>query len=66
MTEDRSHNKATGITGRPIDPKTGKPLTIPEEENYYICDECGQSVDKRLLGEVFHHEEVGHERLPVS
>lgn len=33
-------------------------------EHFYICKACGQPVDKRDLGAVFHHEDHGHERLP--
>lgn len=51
-------NAFTGITGEPAD---GAPDN--EEDHYYICGECGQAVDMRNLGEVFHHEEPGHERL---
>ena len=58
---DRSDNVCTGITGERADGKT-----VPEEDNYYICDDCGQAVDMRKLGEVFHHEGAGHKPLPVS
>jgi hypothetical protein len=54
----RAKNQATGIRGR----RKGEP--VPEREHFYICEECGQSVDKRDLGEVLHHEELGHEKLP--
>jgi len=32
-----------------------------EVEHFYTCATCGQSVDMRHLGEVFRHEEAGHE-----
>ena len=41
---------------------------VPETEAgyFYRCPECGQAVDERDLGQVLHHEEPGHEPLPVS
>lgn len=37
----------------------------PEDESvhFYVCKACGQAVDKRKLGDVFHHEEAGHEPI---
>jgi RNA polymerase-binding transcription factor DksA len=37
-----------------------------EAEHYYVCEECGQAVDMRRLGDVLHHEEPGHYPLPVQ
>lgn len=37
-----------------------------EAEHFYACPACGQAVDCRDLGAVFHHEEPGHEPLPVN
>lgn len=34
-----------------------------ETEFFFICEECGQAVDKRSTAQVFHHEELGHQRL---
>src|SRR5436189_6354691 len=34
--------------------------------HFYICKACGQPVDKRDLGQVFHHEDEGHAPLPVE
>ena len=34
---------------------------IPEEDNFFVCSRCGQAVDMRDLGQVFHHEEPDHE-----
>lgn len=50
-------NEFKGITGKRIggDPED-------EADHFYICASCGQAVDKRDLGQVFHHEEEGHER----
>ena len=39
---------------------------VNESEHFYICKVCGQAVDKRRLGDVFHHEEAGHEPLPLD
>jgi len=37
-----------------------------ESQHFYVCQECRQAVDMRKLGDVFHHEEPGHEPLPVQ
>ncbi len=43
------------------------PMTgIPEEDHYITCQACGQAIDCRRLGDVFHHEEPGHERLVLN
>ena len=49
-------NLAKGIIGRIVGPE-------PEDEadHFYLCPTCGQAVDMRDLGQVFHHEEQGHE-----
>jgi hypothetical protein len=41
---------------------------VPETEAgyFYRCPDCGQAVDERDLAQVLHHEEPGHEPLPVS
>lgn len=36
------------------------PNLADEAEHFYVCATCGQAVDKRKLGDVFHHEEPGH------
>lgn len=38
----------------------------PKDESgyFYICDECGQAVDKRSAVQIFHHEE--HSHLPLT
>ena len=40
----------------------------PEDESvhFYVCNACGQAVDKRKLGDVFHHEEAGHQPIPTN
>ena len=37
-----------------------------EREHFYVCPSCGQAVDMRDLGQVFHHEAPDHEPLPVE
>lgn len=43
-------------------------IGIPENElnHFYTCAACGQSVDMRDLGQVFHHEENGHEPVDMD
>lgn len=55
----KTDNTGTGITGKRVG---GEP--DDEAEHFYICAECGQAVDMRDLGQVMHHEEPGHERIP--
>lgn len=44
--------------------KDGNPVDVKNEaDHFYTCAACGQAVDKRDLGQVFHHEDVGHEPL---
>jgi len=50
-----------GICGKPIG---GEPDA--EAEHFYTCSRCGQSVDKRDLFAVLHHEQEEHEALPVN
>ena len=56
---------------RPVKPGTIKGrridnLPVGEEQHFYTCKACGQAVDMRDLGEVFHHEVSGHQRLPEN
>jgi hypothetical protein len=37
-----------------------------ESEHFYVCDACGQAVDKRDLFAVLHHEQEEHEPFPLS
>lgn len=48
-------NPAVGIYGTRVG---GEPEN--EAEHFYKCAACGQSVDMRDLGAVFHHEEQAH------
>jgi len=55
----QTDNPASGIVGVRVGPP---PLS--EADHYYLCAACGQAVDMRDLGQVFHHEDAGHEPLP--
>lgn len=59
------NNEYAGIRGTPVD-DNGNPIDIPEGEHFYKCSACGQAVDKCDLGQVFHHEERGHEPLDLN
>lgn len=52
-------NPAEGIVGERI----GGPPVRSEADHFYVCTECGQAVDMRHLGQVFHHEVPGHQPL---
>jgi len=54
-------NNAAGIIGIR---EGGEPEN--ESDHFYICAECGQAVDKRDLGQVFHHEGKGHEQHDIN
>jgi hypothetical protein len=40
------------------------PSPRDERDFFYICEECGQAVDKRSVAQIFHHEEQNH--LPLT
>jgi hypothetical protein len=50
---------AEGIEGKLIGPEPSD-----EREHYLRCPTCGQAVDMRKLGDIFHHEEPGHKPIP--
>jgi hypothetical protein len=52
--------------GEIIGKQIGGPVSEDEAEHFYVCEACGQAVDMRDLGQVLHHEEEGHEPIPVS
>lgn len=61
------HEELREIIGYPIDPETGEKIEVENElDHFYTCKACGQSVDMRNLGQVFHHEEAGHKPLPTN
>jgi len=62
----KTNNLGTGITGIRIDQESGKPIEVEEHEHFYVCRACGQSVDMRDFGQIFHHEEDGHEPLRLD
>lgn len=37
-----------------------------ELDHFLLCPGCGQAIDLRRLGDVFHHDEPGHAPLPVN
>jgi hypothetical protein len=41
-----------------------EPEPKDETVHFYTCKACGQAVDKRRLGDVFHHEEARHSPIP--
>jgi hypothetical protein len=41
-------------------------VPVEELEHFYVCKACSQAVDKRRLGDVFHHEEADREPIPAS
>lgn len=55
-------NPAVGIVGHRADG------TEPTDEaaHFYVCEACGQAVDMRDLGQVFHHEDVGHTQHDIE
>jgi hypothetical protein len=57
----RTNNPASGIVGERVGDAPAS-----EVDHFYRCPHCGQAVDKRDLGQVFHHEQPGHERLTES
>ena len=60
-------NAIRSAKGGPDGPEP-EPEPEPQDESihFYVCKACGQAVDKRRLGDVFHHEEAGHEPIPAS
>lgn len=54
-------NWAKGIIGKRIDKEVAD-----EAEHFITCAACGQAIDMRDLGQVFHHEEPGHEPLTTD
>lgn len=39
------------------------PELADESEHFIVCGDCGQAIDCRNLGDVFHHEEPGHKPI---
>lgn len=57
----KTDNPASGIIGD----REGPPVQ-DESEHFYQCAACGQAVDMRDLGQVFHHEDPGHKPIPLD
>lgn len=57
----KTNNTATGIIGKRVG---GEPAN--EAEHFYTCSHCGQAVDKRDLGQVFHHMQHIHDKLELD
>ena len=53
--------------GIPINPRTGEPVELAEEEHYQRCPACGGWIDCRDLGMVLDHEgplpHPGHDQV---
>jgi hypothetical protein len=64
----KTNNPCSGIVGVMIRGPGGVPVTgdEPESVHFYACAECGQMVDRRDLGQVFHHEQSDHEPLQLD
>lgn len=56
--------KRSPAARRALNDRTVLAPDVEEAEHFHRCDGCGQFVDRRNLGDVLHHEEPGHERLP--
>ncbi|RWM23244.1 MAG: hypothetical protein E5X53_10525 [Mesorhizobium sp.] len=61
VRRDRINNPATRIKGE----RHGPPAN-DEEGCFEFCPVCGQTFDKRNLGEVLHHHLPDHEPLPTK
>ena len=60
-------NRPQPIIGYRIDPETSEPMEVESEiDHFYRCSACGQSVDMRDLGQVFHHETDRHKPLRMD
>ena len=57
----KTSNIASGIVGTRIG---GEPSD--ECLHFFTCAACGQAVDMRDLGQVFHHEELNHDPIQVD
>ena len=53
----KTNNIASGIYADKT-PEVGS-----EAEHFMNCAACGQAFDMRDLGQVFHHEELGHKPI---
>jgi tRNA(Ile2) C34 agmatinyltransferase TiaS len=54
-------NAGKGYTGKRSGGKAES-----EGDHFFKCRACGQPFDMRDLGQVFHHEEEGHEPIDLE
>jgi hypothetical protein len=53
-------NPASGIMGKRVGAEPAD-----EREHFIKCARCGQMMDCRDLGQVFHHEDPDHKPIPI-
>jgi len=63
---DPDRDELNAIRSSKGGPRGLEPEPENEAEHFYVCKACGQAVDRRRLGDVFHHEERGHEPIPAD
>lgn len=56
----------TGHLGTRINGNGVAAQVTDERAHFYLCKSCGQAVDMRDLGQVLHHESVGHSPLLLN
>ncbi|SFQ04393.1 hypothetical protein SAMN03159463_05465 [Mesorhizobium sp. NFR06] len=52
--------------GPPIEGRRHGGETSKEDDHFYACPACGQTVDKRDLRQVIWHERPGHKQLEMD
>ena len=57
----KGNNHLAGIKGVRVGDEPDNEL-----EHFYTCPHCGQSVDMRELGQVIHHEIIGHAPIALD
>ena len=57
--DPRTNNAYTGII---VGERIGG-AAMDEAAYFSVCKHCGQAMDRRDLGQVFHHKVRGHKRL---
>jgi hypothetical protein len=58
--DDLARRLLNAILGTALDPVKS------EADHFYTCQQCGQAVDYRKLGDVLHHEDEGHKPIPTN
>ena len=60
------NNPGTGFVGIRLG-VDGMPMVVVNEADHFcLCNVCGQAIDRRDLGQVFHHDEPGHKPIQVD